>query len=279
MSGVVPEFRNRVARDRRHRWQTGSILWARASRLREVRALAGFSRIEPYPAAAERVNDAIRMAGLAPVENAAQLVAGCRNPRGGHLLPLPHRNRQFLDRMPTPNWSAVRRSSKPAAVAWPSNVEYSRNYTITPRLLLVHSFSHALIRQISVECGYSASALRERLYVSEADGPRAGHERSVLIYTGSPDSEGSLGGLVRLAEPELLEPIIRRTLDSVGWCGSDPVCIETDPRPVWRARKRSGLPLLPAAARDSLREIQPRTGQGSPCGRCAKHFRGLLRRC
>ena len=52
----------------------------------------------------------------------------------------------------------------------------------------------------------------------------------VLIYTGSPDSEGSLGGLVRLADPELLEPIVRRTLYHAGWCGSDPVCIETDPR-------------------------------------------------
>ena len=50
----------------------------------------------------------------------------------------------------------------------------------------------------------------------------------VLIYTGSPDSEGSLGGLVRLAEPKLLEAIVQRTLNSAGWCGSDPVCIETD---------------------------------------------------
>ena len=69
---------------------------------------------------------------------------------------------------------------------------YERDYTVTPRLLLVHAFAHAFIRQISVECGYSASALRERLYVSElADRTMNG----VLIYTGSPDSEGSLGGL------------------------------------------------------------------------------------
>ena len=51
----------------------------------------------------------------------------------------------------------------------------------------------------------------------------------VLIYTGSPDSEGSLGGLVRLATPELLEPIVMRTLEGAGWCGSDPVCLETEP--------------------------------------------------
>jgi hypothetical protein len=102
---------------------------------------------------------------------------------------------------------------------------YERDYTITPRLLLVHSFAHAFIRQISVECGYSASALRERLFVSDTGRTMNG----VLIYTGSPDSEGSLGGLVRLSAPDLLQPIVLRTLANAGWCGSDPVCLETDP--------------------------------------------------
>ena len=51
----------------------------------------------------------------------------------------------------------------------------------------------------------------------------------VLVFTGSPDSEGSLGGLVRLADPSLLDDVIRRTLASAQWCGSDPVCLETQP--------------------------------------------------
>ena len=52
----------------------------------------------------------------------------------------------------------------------------------------------------------------------------------VLIYTGSPDSEGSLGGLVRLSEPFLLERIVLETIHNARWCGSDPVCLETEPR-------------------------------------------------
>lgn len=52
----------------------------------------------------------------------------------------------------------------------------------------------------------------------------------VLIYTGSPDSEGSLGGLVRNASPKLLEGAVLRVVESTAWCGSDPVCLETDPR-------------------------------------------------
>src|SRR5690606_31900270 len=32
------------------------------------------------------------------------------------------------------------------------------------RYVLVHSLSHALIRQLSIECGYSAASLQERIY-------------------------------------------------------------------------------------------------------------------
>jgi hypothetical protein len=51
----------------------------------------------------------------------------------------------------------------------------------------------------------------------------------VLVYTGSPDSDGSLGGLVRLAREALIERIVLRTINSARWCGSDPVCLETAP--------------------------------------------------
>ena len=104
---------------------------------------------------------------------------------------------------------------------------YQRDYRITPQLLLIHSFAHAMIRQLSSDCGYSSSALRERLYVSDDTKQSM---NGVLIYTGSPDSEGSLGGLVRLAEPQLMTDSVRRAVRHAGWCGSDPVCAETDPR-------------------------------------------------
>src|SRR5581483_536990 len=64
------------------------------------------------------------------------------------------------------------------------------------RLVLVHTFSHALMRRLALECGYSQASIRERLYAlspEDPDGPMAG----VLLYTAAPDSEGTLGGLVR----------------------------------------------------------------------------------
>jgi hypothetical protein len=105
---------------------------------------------------------------------------------------------------------------------------YQREYLITPRLLLVHSFAHLFIRQLSLDCGYSASSLRERLFVSEPSG-NVPAMQGLLVYTGSPDSDGSLGGLVRMSDPGLLEDAVLRAVGSAEWCGSDPVCAEIDP--------------------------------------------------
>ena len=57
--------------------------------------------------------------------------------------------------------------------------------------------SSTTMRGLALECGYGAASLRERIYARDDDGtgePMAG----VLIYTAAPDSEGTLGGLVRM---------------------------------------------------------------------------------
>ena len=91
------------------------------------------------------------------------------------------------------------------------------------RYLLVHSLAHVLINQFVFECGYSTASLRERLYVSaDAKAPMAG----ILIYTAAGDSEGTLGGLVRLGRQERLGPVVRRALSRASWCSADPVCSE-----------------------------------------------------
>jgi hypothetical protein len=91
------------------------------------------------------------------------------------------------------------------------------------RYLLVHSLAHVLINQFVFECGYSTASLRERLYVSaDANAPMAG----ILIYTAAGDSEGTLGGLVRLGRRERLGAVVRRALSRASWCSADPVCSE-----------------------------------------------------
>ncbi|MFA1553933.1 DrmB family protein [Actinomadura chokoriensis] len=93
---------------------------------------------------------------------------------------------------------------------------------ITPRLMMVHTLAHAVINEWALDCGYSAASLRERLYVSDS---MAG----ILIYTATSDSAGSLGGIVAQAEFGDLSGSIRRALNRMTWCSSDPLCIESPP--------------------------------------------------
>lgn len=94
---------------------------------------------------------------------------------------------------------------------------------ITPRFVMIHTFAHLLINQLTFDCGYSSAALRERLYVSsEENQSMAG----LLIYTAAGDSEGTMGGLVRLGRPGFLEAIIQRALSKAKWCSADPICME-----------------------------------------------------
>ncbi|WP_257222969.1 DUF1998 domain-containing protein [Acinetobacter sp. YH18001] len=94
---------------------------------------------------------------------------------------------------------------------------------IGPAFLLAHTFSHLLINQLIFDCGYSTASLRERLYVS--NNPEI-EMCGLLIYTAAGDSEGSLGGLVRMAEPETLQLVIKKAIESSNWCSSDPICRE-----------------------------------------------------
>lgn len=93
---------------------------------------------------------------------------------------------------------------------------------VDPVFVLVHTLSHLLLRRIIFECGYSSSALRERLYVS-----RAGRYAGIMIYTADGDSEGSLGGLVRQGKQDRLAQSLLEAIEQGEWCSADPVCSET----------------------------------------------------
>ena len=86
--------------------------------------------------------------------------------------------------------------------------------------IMLHSLAHMLITTISLDCGYPASSLRERVYVGN-------NGYGILIYTGSSDSDGTLGGLVE-AGSRLSDYLERVCVDYV-LCSNDPVCAEHTP--------------------------------------------------
>lgn len=99
----------------------------------------------------------------------------------------------------------------------------SRLDEATPRLVMLHTLAHVLMRQLAFSSGYSAASLRERVYARHAPNSQAG----VLIYTAAGDAEGTLGGLVRQGlAPRLLRSLYA-ALESSEWCSSDPLCRES----------------------------------------------------
>jgi len=80
---------------------------------------------------------------------------------------------------------------------------------------MLHTFSHLLLTSISLECGYPASSLRERVYAGDG---RFG----ILLYTGSPDAEGTLGGLIETGRG--IKHHIYRAIELGSLCSNDPVC-------------------------------------------------------
>lgn len=99
---------------------------------------------------------------------------------------------------------------------------------VHPKLVLLHTFAHALIKELTFSCGYGTSSLRERLYVDveRPDVPMSG----VLIYTAAGDADGTLGGLVEQGQPMRLQRMVSEALRRASWCSNDPVCIESTGR-------------------------------------------------
>lgn len=185
----------------------------RVTRLREVRVLCGFTRISPP---AEDENTFVSLSKSRKTWLPAIEVKG-----EGVFIE--------FDKTELMKWESNNDLKNRAQIAdntWQSewNEQHSFSevpFNITPRFLLIHSFSHALMRRLSLECGYSSASLRERLYISEGKNGMSG----VLIYTSTTDSDGSLGGLQRLAEANRIEPSIIAAIQDMEWCSSDPLCI------------------------------------------------------
>lgn len=95
---------------------------------------------------------------------------------------------------------------------------------LTPRFILIHTLSHILINQLVFTCGYNSASLRERIYASTKDDTLMA---GLLIYTAAGDSDGTLGGLVRMAADKHLYDVFVKAIDGARWCSTDPVCMDS----------------------------------------------------
>ena len=89
------------------------------------------------------------------------------------------------------------------------------------KFIVVHTFSHILIKELEFLCGYASTSLNERLFVDDEN------MQGVLIYTVA-GSEGSYGGLTSQANPESIKKILHTAIFRSKDCASDPVCYHSD---------------------------------------------------
>lgn len=215
----TPEFKLRaVGPPRGFEAQLSDVVLV--ERLREVSALRGFTRLNsPEDLGA-------RGGSIAPLSRNEPGWLPCSEVRGEGLF-------LRFDEEAVLAWEQRYRESGLAKALRAGQRAWRLRRNLDPdgawpgeRYVLLHSFAHALIRELALECGYTASSIRERLYASDDAGePMAG----VLLYTAAPDSEGTLGGLVSLGAPEHLGPLLRHALERAQLCSSDPLCSEHDP--------------------------------------------------
>ena len=186
-------------------------------RLREVLALAGFTRLEPvmpnvdgeYEAEVERADIALEPSWFPAVENRGEGIL--LRLRAAAVMAWLGRDAvtERLDELVTGHnaWAVQRRSERP----FPGGA-----------YVLLHTLSHLLIQSLSMRCGYPAASIRERIFV---DTP--GERYALLLYTASPDAEGTLGGLVQ--EARRIEAHLQHALRAAALCSNDPVCADHVP--------------------------------------------------
>jgi hypothetical protein len=217
---VDPDFHARRLPDRvwrRSSRSDGIAAVIQLHRLREVVALVGFTRLEAvapdingeYESDVERAQLAIDPKWFPAMENRGEgLFVQLRADAVKSWLERPT-VKQRLDLLAAGH------------ARWAKEHKSKRLFPGGPYLLL-HTFSHLLLQSLSMRCGYPTSSLHERIY-ADYDGGRFG----VLVYTGSPDAEGTLGGLVQQARH--FEDHLGEALRISALCSNDPICAQHAP--------------------------------------------------
>jgi len=190
-------------------------------RLREVKALIGFTRVEApeesmdeeeRPPMASLCNDELTWVPAGEVHGEGVFIRFDEEAISNWEKKEAVKSRGVKIEIGHRGWRNARRLDP--KIGYPGN-----------RYTMLHTFAHLMIREMALECGYNAASIRERIYATDGDSPMAG----VLIYTAAADSDGTLGGLVELGKPEHLGRLMQQALNRAKICSSDPLCSEHDP--------------------------------------------------
>ena len=100
------------------------------------------------------------------------------------------------------------------------NVSEERDEVTNPLFVWWHTLSHAIIKSLSLSCGYVSASLHERVYIDEVSG-----KGGILIYNTSPGEDSGMGGLVDVVFNEKeFNKVLNNAMNSILVCSNDPLC-------------------------------------------------------
>ncbi|MBW4595313.1 MAG: DUF1998 domain-containing protein [Brasilonema angustatum HA4187-MV1] len=190
-------------------------------RLREVIALIGFTRFEAaMPNIEGEIDELAINVRRAALDFETNWIPAIENKGEGVFISF---HKQVID-----EWFKRDTVKKRAEdlnrgfLKWLDSKGIPRDKAAFPgvKYIMLHSLSHLLITAVSLECGYAASAIRERIYASDSG-------YGILLYTGSSGSEGTLGGLVEVGTR--IDYHLGKALALGRLCSNDPVCAQHEP--------------------------------------------------
>jgi hypothetical protein len=201
-------------------------------RLREVACLYGFTRFEPAPLATDDLEDVGLAISGAPLAQTPEWLPAVEQFGEGFFLQfVPEALAHWLSQ---PGVLARARQLQTGATAW-INAKRAKGTMVSensfrererPEYVMAHSLAHALMSEVAIDCGYPASARKERIYVL----PRVSGQPiqcGILIYTATAGNQGTPGGLVEVTRRFVR--ILKSALERERLCSGDPVGADHDP--------------------------------------------------
>ena len=185
----------------------------RITRLREIMCLKGFTRLDaPDPEAEEQVN-------IVKLNTSKKWLPGVEVNGEGIFIEF---NKESIDFwLKKKDVKQIDDKFKKCFKRYSEKRGWTIVYERGALYALMHTFSHLLIKVMGNKSGYSTSAIKERIYSGD-------NMMGILLYTGSSDKEGSLGGLVELGKFEKFIPIIQTAFEEALLCTNDPECMLND---------------------------------------------------
>jgi len=209
-------------------WMTGIERVVLVHRLREVVAQIGFTRFESISTRTD--GDLEQGVESAPLAREVSWVPAIENRGEGVFLQF---SRNEIEKWMSKDAVKARyRSLDGGYKAWMEDHKTSKRQFPGMPFHLLHSFAHMLISSVALECGYPSSSIRERVYAIDGLG------YGVLIYTGTSDAEGTLGGLVQVGRN--IHEHVKTALETSKLCSNDPVCAEHEPNTPHESRFLQG---------------------------------------